>query len=183
MQNPFIIGDKIYLRPIDIEDIDNYVLWLNDEEVRQYLSMVNPFNKTREKEWVEKLYKDDRNIVLGIVVKESDQLIGNIGMHGISIINRYASIGIFIGDKNCWSKGYGTEALKLMQKYGFDHLNLHRIYLTVISYNTRAIKAYEKAGFVREGVHREHIYRFGKYHDLYIMSILENEWRQKNVNG
>ena len=180
MQNPFIVGEKIYLRPIEIEDIDNYVARLNDEEVRLYLSMFTPFNKIREKEWVENLYKDEKNIALGIMVKEDDKLIGNIGMHRISIPNRHAVLGIFIGDKTCWSKGYGTEALNLMLRYGFDQLNLHRVYLTVISFNPRAIRAYEKAGFVREGVYREHIYRNGKYHDLYVMSILENEWRQKN---
>ena len=180
MQNPFIIGDKIYLRPLEMEDIDSFVLWLNDEEVRQYLSMTSPLNKIREKEWVENLYKDDRNTVLGIVVKENDQLIGNIGMHRISIPHRQAGMGIFIGDKTCWSKGYGTEALKLMLGYGFDQLNLHRLHLTVFSFNARAIRTYEKVGFKREGVFREHLYRNGKYHDVYYMAILENEWREQN---
>ncbi len=180
MQNPFIVGDKIYLRPLEMEDIDSFVLWLNDEEVRQYLSMTSPLNKIREKEWVENLYKDDRNTVLGIVVKENDQLIGNIGMHRISIPHRQAGMGIFIGDKTCWSKGYGTEALKLMVGYGFDQLNLHRLHLTVFSFNARAIRTYEKVGFKREGVFREHLYRNGKYHDVYYMAILENEWREQN---
>lgn len=180
MQNPFIVGDKIYLRPLEMEDIDSFVLWLNDEEVRQYLSMTSPLNKIREKEWVENLYKDDRNTVLGIVVKENDQLIGNIGMHRISIPHRQAGMGIFIGDKTCWSKGYGTEALKLIVGYGFDQLNLHRLHLTVFSFNARAIRTYEKVGFKREGVFREHLYRNGKYHDVYYMAILENEWREQN---
>ncbi len=180
MQNPFIVGEKIYLRPVEMEDVNNYVMWLNDEEVRQFLSRITPFNSIREKEWVENLYKDDKSIILGIVVKESDKLIGNIGIHGISIPNRHAVLGIFIGDKSCWSKGYGTEALNLMLAHGFDQLSLHRIYLSVMSFNPRAIRAYEKAGFVKEGVYREHIYRNGKYHDLYMMSVLENEWRQKN---
>ncbi len=180
MQNPFIVGDKIYLRPLEMEDIDSFVLWLNDEEVRQYLSMTSPLNKIREKGWVENLYKDDRSTVLGIVVKENDQLIGNIGMHRISIPHRQAGMGIFIGDKACWSKGYGTEALKLMMGYGFDQLNLHRLHLTVFSFNARAIRTYEKVGFKREGVFREHLYRNGKYHDVYYMAILENEWREQN---
>ena len=183
MQNPFITGDRIYLRPIESEDVDSFILWLNDEEVRQYLARISPLNRIREKGFVENLYKDDREIVLGIVLKENDQLIGSTGLHGISIPYRHASLGIFIGDKGCWSKGYGTEALRLMLKHGFDQLNLHRVYLTVLSYNARAIRSYEKVGFKREGVLREHMYRDGKYHDVYYMGILKNEWRELNGAG
>ena len=178
MQNPFIIGDRVYLRAVDVDDVDNFVTWLNDEEVRQFLSMTLPFNKTREKEFVDGLYKDDSNIILGIVVKEDDCHIGNIGLHKISGTHRHAELGIFIGDKKSWSKGYGTEAIKLIMKYGFEQLNLHRIHLTVFDFNTRAMKAYEKAGFKKEGVYREHYYRNGKYCDVYVMSILRTEWNE-----
>jgi RimJ/RimL family protein N-acetyltransferase len=176
MQNPFIVGDRIYLRAVDVDDVDNFVTWLNDEEVRQYLSMTSPFNKTREKEFVDGLYKDDNNIILGIVLKENDNLVGNIGLHKISRTHRNAELGIFIGDKSCWSKGYGTEALKLVIKYGFNQLNLHRIYLDVFDFNTRAMRTYEKAGFKKEGIYREHYYRNGKYCDVFFMGILKSEW-------
>ncbi len=181
MQNPFIVGDRIYLRPLEMEDIDSFIMWLNDQEVRQYLSRITPLNSIRERGFIENLYKDDRGIVLGIVLKENDQLIGNISLDGVSIPNRHAYLGIFIGDKSCWSKGYGTEALDLVLEHGFNQLNLHRIFLTVLSFNARAIRVYEKVGFKREGVLREHIYRNGKYHDLYYMGLLENEWRERNV--
>jgi len=183
MQNPFMVGDTVYLRPLEIEDIESFILWLNDEEVRQYLMRSSPLNKIREKEFVEELYKDYREIVLGIVLKENDQLIGNINLQRISIPHRQAELGVFIGDKSYWSKGYGTDALLLMLKYGFDQINLHRIYLTVLSFNPRAIRAYEKVGFRREGILREHIYRNGQYHDVYFMGILKNEWRDLNESG
>lgn len=176
MKNPFIIGKKTYLRPIDADDIDQFVTWLNDEEVRQYLSIATPFNNIREREWVDNLYKDNSNIILGIVVKESNKHIGNIGLHKISTINRHAELGIFIGDKDSWSKGYGTEAIKLIVDYGFNQLNLHRIYLEVLDFNKRAERSYEKAGFNKEGTNREHIFKNGKYCDLHIMSILRTEW-------
>jgi RimJ/RimL family protein N-acetyltransferase len=183
MQNPFLIGEKVYLRPIEENDIDNYVSWLNDWDVRENLSMVLPFNKTRENEWIQGLYKDDKNIVLGIVLKGSDRLIGNIGLHGISMIHRHATLGIFIGDKTCWSKGFGTEAIKLVLKYGFEQLNLHRITLTVFDFNARARKAYEKAGFILEGTYREHLFRNGKYCDVYFMGILRSEWNKNSVSS
>ena len=180
MQNPFIVGDRIYLRPLDMEDVDSFILWLNDEEVRRYMGMTSPLNRAREKELIEKQYKDDRNIVLGIVLKENDQLMGAIGLHDISVPHRHAELGICIGDKNCWSKGYGTEAIRLMLHYGFDQLNLHRISLFVLDFNTRAIRSYEKAGFKREGVLRDHGYENGEYRDDYFMGILEDEWREQN---
>lgn len=179
MQNPFIIGEKVYLRAIEEEDVENFVTWLNDWDVRENLSMALPFNKIREKEWLEGLYKDDRNIVFGIVLKGSDRLIGNIGLHNISMINRHATLGIFIGDKTFWSKGFGTEAVKLVVNYGFEQLNLHRITLTVFDFNARATRAYEKAGFKKEGTYREHLFRNGKYCDVHFMGILRTEWNDK----
>lgn len=176
MKNPFIVGENIYLRAREMEDIDSFVSWLNDEDIRQYLLMTSPINRIRDREFVEQLYKDDRNMPLGIVLKENDQLIGNIALIKISLPNRNASLGIFIGNKEYWSKGYGTEALNLMVGYAFDTLNLHRIYLTVFEYNKRAMRAYEKAGFKREGIFRDAVYKNGKYQDVYPMAILKSEW-------
>ena len=180
MQNPFITGERVYLRPLEMEDVDSFIVWLNDEEIRQYVKRTSPLNRIREREFIERLYKDDREIILGIVLEEDDRLIGNIALHGILNPYRHATLGIFIGDKTCWSKGYGTEALRLMLGHGFDQLNLHRIYLTVLGFNARAIRAYEKVGFRREGAFREQTYRDGKYHDILIMGILEDEWREQN---
>ena len=63
--------------------------------------------------------------------------------------------------------------------YGFNQLNLHRIFLMVISSNPRAIRAYEKVGFIREAVFRKHIYQNGEYCDDHLMGILESEWRDQ----
>ena len=179
MQNPFIVGDRIYLRPLEVEDADAFVSWLSDEEVRKYLGGTTPFNRIREREYIEGLYKDDRNINLGIVLKDGDELIGATGLEDISFPNRNAEMGIVIGNKDCWSQGYGTEAVKLILRYGFDELNLHKIFLRVFCYNPRAIRSYEKAGFRREVVLPEHAYLGGEYCDEYVMSILEDEWRGK----
>jgi len=177
MQNPFIVGDRIYLRPLEMEDVDSFVMWLSDKEIRQNLGGTTPFNKIRGREYIEKLYKDDRNTNLGIVLKDGDELIGSTGLHDISTVHRNAEIDIVIGNKSFWSKGYGTEALKLMLGYGFDQLNLHKIFLRVFCYNPRAIRVYEKVGFKREAVSREHVYMNGEYCDDYTMGILEDEWR------
>ena len=180
MQNPFIVGDRIYLRPLEVEDSDAFVSWLSDEEIRQYLGMRTPGNRLREREYIEELYKDDRGINLCIVLKDNDELIGAVGLHDISIAHRNAEIGIFIGNKDYWSKGYGTEAMSLVIGHGFDQLNLHRISLGVFCFNARAIRAYEKIGFKREAVLREHSYVNGEYCDDYRMGILKSEWQNQH---
>ncbi|MFC1715762.1 GNAT family N-acetyltransferase [Candidatus Poribacteria bacterium] len=177
MQNPFIIGDRLYLRPVEVEDGDAHVPWRSDAEIRQYMGMPSPTNRIRERESLEGCYKNDRNIHLGIALRKNDQLIGGIGLYYISMPHRHAELGILIGDRNCWSKGYGTEAMNLILEYGFNQLNLHRIYLFVLDFNPRAIRAYEKVGFKREAVFRDHGYRNGEYCDDHAMSILEDEWR------
>jgi len=179
MQNPFLIGERIYLRPLEREDAKIFLPWVNDPDVIRTLMMHTPKNLKAEEEWIEGLYKDDKNIVLGIVVKESDKLIGSTGLHQIDYKNSHAMYGILIGDKAEWDKGYGTETTKLMLQYGFETLNLHRIYLLVYEYNHRAIRAYEKAGFKREGIFRQNHFYQGRYYDTIVMGILREEWEKQ----
>jgi RimJ/RimL family protein N-acetyltransferase len=84
--------------------------------------------------------------------------------------------GIFIGDKNYWSKGYGTDATKTLLRFAFEELGLNLVELEVYDFNPRAMRCYEKAGFRRVGAHRQGLYRHGKFHDEYLMSILREEW-------
>lgn len=174
MQNPFIIGDKIYLRPLDMEDVDSFVSWLSDTEIRKYLGITSPMNKLGEEKYIKELYRDEKNINLGIMLKDGDEFIGSVGLHDFSIVHRNAEIGIVIGKKNYWSKGHGTEALRLMMGYGFGQLNLHKIYLRVMEYNPRAIRAYEKVGFKTEAVFRKHVYADGEYYDDIYMAVLKD---------
>jgi diamine N-acetyltransferase len=92
---------------------------------------------------------------------------------------RSAEVGLFIGDKACWNKGYGTEAMHLLLNLGFDTLNLNRIFLRVDEANKGGIRAYEKAGFIHEGRFREGTFQNGKYCDVLLMSVLRAEWNPK----
>ncbi len=85
-------------------------------------------------------------------------------------------MGIAIFDKNYRSQGYGTEAIRLMLKYAFEILGLHKVYLNLVAYNERAGKAYQKAGFKEIGRRKEHWYFYGKYHDVIEMEIMRSEW-------
>ena len=87
-------------------------------------------------------------------------------------------MGIVIGEKSEWSKGYGTDAIRTLLDLGFCEMNLHRIFLRVDSDNARGIRCYEKAGFQLEGTFRDAVFREGVYHDQHVMSILQTEFAQ-----
>jgi len=106
------------------------------------------------------------------------ELIGNCGLFGIDWRVRQAEFGIFIGAKNYWNQGYGTEALKLMIEQGFNNLNLNRIALSVYENNPRAIRSYEKAGLTIEGRQRQAHYDEGQFFDMILMSILRSDWEE-----
>lgn len=169
-------GERIYFRPIELSDEPMLRRWINDPANWSTLGRFLPMNELREREWIEKLYKDERDFVVAVVVKEGDRLIGATGFHAIHPVNRSAVFGITIGDREFQSKGYGTEAARLTVKYGFEELNLNRIELGVFADHERAVKCYQRAGFVIEGRARQAWFRNGRYHDDLKMAILREEY-------
>ncbi|HYG73887.1 MAG TPA: GNAT family protein [Planctomycetota bacterium] len=176
MKTPFLIGDRICLRPLEREDARVLEFYINDPDVTRTLQAYRPMNLQIEEDWIADLYKKESDIVLGIAIKSSDKLIGATGLHRLEFKDRRAEFGISIGAKEEWDKGYGTEATRLIVGYGFETLNLNRISLRVYEHNPRAQRAYEKAGFKKEGVLRKEVYRLGRYWDTIVMGILREEW-------
>ena len=109
----------------------------------------------------------------------TDELIGNCGFINIDHLNQTAEVGIFIGNKNYWNRGYGTEALSLLMDYGFKALKFHNIGLRVFSFNERAKRAYEKIGFKPVGKRREALLRGNTRYDYILMDILNTEFYEK----
>ena len=174
-----LYGKRIRLRGNERSDLPKFVEWLNDPEVRRYLSMSMPISQATEEQWFEKMLKrPPEEQMLGIEIKDGEgwRLIGNSDIFEINWRVRSAEVGLFIGDKSCWNKGYGTEVMRLLLCHGFGTLNLNRIFLRVDPENLGGIHAYEKAGFVQEARLREADFREGKYSDDLIMSVLRSEW-------
>jgi RimJ/RimL family protein N-acetyltransferase len=173
-----MLGKKCYLSPIDVNDAEKFTEWLNDLEVTKYL-LIYPhiISLENEKGFLEKLSKEH---TYSIIDNGTNELIGNCGFVDIDHLNQTAEVGIFIGDKKYWNKGYGTEALSLLLDYGFKALNLHNIFLCVYSFNERAIKAYKKIGFKIIGKRREALLRGKERHDKIYMDILCKEFYDKN---
>lgn len=184
-----LIGDRIYLAPkgSSEEEIKKFTKWMNDFQVTDYIgrtSQITTYNE--EKEYLENAEKNTEKRNFIIVNLEDDKLVGTVGLENINWIERSAVLGIFIGDKDFRSNGYGTEAIRLLLEYGFKYLNLHSIRLDLLSVNERAHKCYLKCGFKDTGANREQIFLNGKYYDKLHMDILENEFngdyiRNKNI--
>ena len=175
-----IYGEGVRLRAIEREDIDRFVRWFNDPEVRRYLLMYEPMSRAKEERWFEERLSRKDDLLLAIEVREGDSWvhIGNMGLHRIDWKNRVATLGIVIGEKEYWGKGYGTEAVRTMLRYAFHELGLNRVELETYSFNPRAQRCYQKAGFVREGVRRQALYRDGEFHDVITMGILRSEFEE-----
>lgn len=175
MKNPFLVGEALYLRPLERDDAPLFTAWANDPESRYYLARPRPSTLAHEQALIDQASKDD--VVLGIARKTDDALLGRIALRHIDPRNSQAELALFIGPPRETGKGYGTEAVRLIVKYAFDTLNLQRVHLRVHADNAKAVRAYEKAGFVREGVLRRDRYREGRYVDTLVMAVLRDEWR------
>jgi len=176
LENPFLIGEKIYLRPVEPEDAKFLARGENDPMVRESLFLALPVSLTNEQEKVEQYIKSKDAMVLIIVEKETNQPVGGTAFFRIDYISRAAIFYLAILDPACWSKGFGTEATQLMVDYAFKTLNLNRIQLHVCAENAPAIKIYERVGFQQEGVLRQAMFRNGNYVDFWVMGILRNDW-------
>lgn len=171
-----INGNRIYLSPMNIDDIDKYLTWLSDENVARGINALSKmYNSENEREFIlDTLKKGKYNFA--IIKKEDNSLIGNCGIMDIDNIHNKATLGIFIGDEENRNKGYGTEVLKLLIDYGFNILNLNNIDLKVFSFNERAIACYKKCGLVEYGRRHESYYINNKYYDEIYMEILRNNY-------
>jgi RimJ/RimL family protein N-acetyltransferase len=173
-----MIGKKCYLSPISLDDASQYAEWLNSEEVFKYLlTGTNIISFESEKEVLLRLSKEH---VYGIVDIESEILIGNVGLININHIHKTSEVGIFIGNKEYWGKGYGTEALQLLIDYSFRILGLENIMLRVFDYNVRARKSYEKVGFKKIGERRRSHYYDNERHDEIYMDIVRDDFYKED---
>ncbi|MGQ9700022.1 MAG: GNAT family N-acetyltransferase [Candidatus Bipolaricaulaceae bacterium] len=173
-----LYGKDLRLRAIEREDIPRFVRWLNDPEVRQFLLMHQPLSRAQEERWFEEQLSRADELLLAIEVREGGEWIhiGNVGLHRIDLKNRTATLGIVIGEKDFWGKGFGREALRVLLRYAFLELGLHRVELETFSFNVRALRCYEAVGFKKVGVRRQALFRDGAFHDLILMDLLAEEF-------
>ncbi len=172
-------GERIILREYRREDFSHMRKWVNNYEITQWLSNVflYPHSEIDTENFINAMMAGKMKGFI-IAHKDTEEYIGQLDLINIDWVNRVGTIGIVIGTKENLGKGYGTEAIKLLQKFSFNKLNLNKLELDVRSFNKRAIRSYEKSGFKVEGIIRENYFEDGKYSDTIKMGILKREWEE-----
>jgi RimJ/RimL family protein N-acetyltransferase len=184
--NNMLHGELVHLTADDPEVMaKKMTLWNQDAGWVRFLDS-EPSRLLSEKKWQEWLEKDleksgSDQIFFAIKDIESEALIGFIGLFDLYKTQGDAMVAIALGEREFWGKGYGTDAMRVMLRYGFNELNLRRMGLIVFEYNPRAIRSYEKVGFSDEGRVRGAMQRDGKRWDYLFMGILRDEWLANGI--
>ncbi|MFQ3630186.1 GNAT family N-acetyltransferase [Roseiflexus sp.] len=169
-------GERIFLSVLQRSDIPLFARWFSDLELTTYLGQPGmAYTYEQEEEWYERVIRDHDIKTFAIVVRDGQRLIGNVSLMNFDHRRQRAALGIAIGDKDAWGKGYGSEAVRLMCAYGFTFLNLYAIYLWVLGCNRRAYQAYLKAGFREAGRLRGGIVVNAQRYDDILMEITRDE--------
>jgi diamine N-acetyltransferase len=176
-----IKGERIVLRAAEREDLPRFVQWLNDPAVLKYFGGVLPMSLDHEEAWFSNMLRDPS--VCNFSIDLEGTHIGGGGFTRIDWRNRSAEVGLFIGLPELWGQGLGYDILHALLLFGFEQLNLHRIYLRVYAENKRAVHLYERLGFQHEGRWRDGEFRHGCYHDILWMSMLRDEAGQRSRKG
>lgn len=179
MKAPFMVGNQVYLRSYERADLTLMAGFLHDDDVTRLLFMgLLPSNIELLNEQWEQDQRNLNQVAFAVCDKQSDEFIGTTGLYGIHWVMRTAEFRVFLGNKKFWNRGIGTECTKMMVVYGFDKLNLNKVWLGVNAENKGGVRAYEKAGMVREGVLRQEQYRNFRYYDAIRMSMLRSEYEK-----
>ena len=186
MKNLFT-GTLVRLAAVNIDETSKAAArWGRDSEYRRLLDSDPPrlYSVKASREWMEKQLEEEPDTFwFAIRALEDDRLLGQIDLEVTSWGGRDAFVGIGIGEREFWGKGYGTDAMSLTLRYAFAELNLRRVTLNVFEFNERAIRSYEKIGFRLEGRQRQAIIREGRRWDILYMGILREEWIKTHGNN
>lgn len=176
-----LYGNRIMLREYQYSDLAEIRRWCNDPEIVDNLSdiFLYPHTMQASEQYVNSILEgttEQKGFV--IAHRETEQYIGQIDLFRIDWKNRAAEMGIVIGVKELLGIGFGSEAIKLLQSFVFNRMNLNRLQLEVHDYNDRAIRCYAKCGFKEEGRLRQKHFMNGRYTDTILMSILKSEYEE-----
>jgi len=178
-------GKLVRLSALDPDEFSKaFTLWTRDSEFNRLLNTTASGlqSSTAVKRWLEKDLEEASNGFHAFSIRTlvNDELVGGTDLDVVNWNGRNSFVGIFIGARENWGKGYGTDAMNILLRYAFMELNLRRVSLGVFAYNPRAIRSYEKAGFQHEGRLRQALNHEGNRWDIHFMGVLRDEWLERN---
>jgi [ribosomal protein S5]-alanine N-acetyltransferase len=174
----YLQSPRLYFREVRKTDVtDNYYYWLNDGEVNQFLeTRFMPRSKENILEYVEKFSCKENEPFFAMCLKKSSRHIGNIKLGPINWYHRSADISLLIGEKDCWRKGYASEAIDLITKFAFLSLGLNKLKAGSYVENIGSIKAFERVGYQREGLLKGAVFSKGKETDIVLLGLRKKEY-------
>ncbi|WP_046173505.1 GNAT family N-acetyltransferase [Domibacillus indicus] len=175
---PLLETKRLVLRKVTKEDANSILNYLSDEEVVKYYGL-EPFKSLsdafEEISWYQSIQNNKTGIRWGITLKEQGAVIGSCGFHHIVSQHFRTEIGFEL-NKEQWGKGIAVEAVEAIISYGFEHMNFQRIEALIEPPNLSSQKTVEKLGFIREGLLRNYEFTRGKFDDLYMYSLLKQDF-------
>ena len=169
-----LVGEQIYLSPVNPEDVEKYTEWINHLSTSVKLGVSREvFGLLREQDILNDMAKEGHH--LAIVSLQTNELLGNCSLTSIHPVHRTAEAGIFIGEEAVRGQGLGTDAQQLLGEYGFQLLNLQNIMLRLFEFNKPALRCYEKAGFRVIGRRTQSYYVNGHYYDEIFMEMMPRD--------
>ena len=171
----FLEGPRLYLRDLRPDDVgERYRAWMNDAAVMRFMeSRFVSHSIESLRAYVAEKARSSDTIFLAIVTKATKRHIGNIKLGPIHPVHRRGDIGIIIGEKDCWGRGYATEAIEILTRYAFEQLHLHKLTAGCYADNSGSTRAFEKAGFTREGVRLSHLLSGDGYVDEILLGRVQ----------
>jgi RimJ/RimL family protein N-acetyltransferase len=175
-------GELVRIDSFDLErDVEEFAAWHNDPKFQRlgFDQAIRPTSHDEARKLMEE-WRDGwpSSVSFAVRALDDDRLVGLTRLYDIQAHHGTAILGISIGRPEEWGKGFGADASRVTIRYGFQELNLYRIWLDVFGYNDRAQALYRRLGFTEEGRLREHFERDGRRHDVILMGLLRPEWER-----
>lgn len=175
---------EVVLRALELKDVEYLHQYRNDWEVIRHLGGFSAgYSHANIEDWIKRHSNRDDEILWTIADAKNDACLGHVGLYQIDRRVRKGQFAILIGDKTLWGKGVGTRVTKAVVSWAFAQLNLHKVSLHVLTNNDRAIHIYEALGFRPEGILRDEQFRDGRYLDLMLMAVFEDEWPRSHADS
>ena len=172
--------ENIAIRAIEIEDLEIIKSWRNDEQLRKYFREYREFSMTQKKDWYFNMLKSPNFEMFVIIDLNDDQVIGVTGITYIDWPNRHADVHFYIGKNSEWiDKTYAPKAIKLILNYGFNILNLNKLWAEIYEIDTKKLSFFRSIGFEIDATFREHYFYNGKYYNSHILSLLRADYENE----
>jgi RimJ/RimL family protein N-acetyltransferase len=169
-------GERIQLRAIEREDLPKLRDWRNLPEFLRHFREFRELNMLNQEQWFTRISASANDFMFMIERTSDHKAIGVCGLVYVHWIIRSADISLYIGEDEIYIDGpggYAEDAAKTLVRYGFENLNLHKVWTELYSFDERKVALFTRLGFARDAVLRDNAYEDGRYHDSYIYSLIQ----------